>query len=156
MSINAEYVNPFLEAASVVFKSILNTDLRKGKLVIKESPSPSMDISIIIGITGDITGQVIYSMELHTVRKIADALAPGLSDEQLKREYPDIIGELGNMITGNAMNLFASNAKVIDITTPTVIEGKNFIINMVKQVTLGINLYSPMGQIELNIALKCA
>ena len=76
MSINAEYVNPFLEAAGVVFKSILNTDLRKGKLVIKESPSPSMDISIIIGITGDITGQVIYSMELHTVRKIADALAP--------------------------------------------------------------------------------
>ena len=154
MSINAEYVNPFLEAAGVVFKSILGVDLRKGKLVIKESPTPSMDISIMIGITGDITGQVIYSMELHTVRKIADALAPGLSDEQLKHEYNDIIGELANMITGNAMNLFASNAKVIDITTPTVIEGKNLNINMLKQVTLGVNLYSPMGQIELNIALK--
>jgi chemotaxis protein CheX len=154
MSINAEYVNPSLEAAGVVFKSILGAELRKGKLVIKESPSPSMDISIMIGITGDITGQVVYSMELHTVRKIADALAPGLSDEQLMREYNDIIGELANMITGNAMNLFASKAKVIDMTTPTVIEGKNCTINMLKQVTLGINLYSPMGQIELNIALK--
>ena len=58
------------------------------------------------------------------------------------------------MITGNAMNLFASTGKVIDITTPTVIEGKNFSITMIKQTTLGITLYSPMGQLEMNIALK--
>ena len=52
MNINAEYVNPFLEAASAVFKSILNVDLRRGKLIIKESPLPSLEVAIIIGITG--------------------------------------------------------------------------------------------------------
>ncbi len=154
MNINAEYVNPFLEAASAVFKSILNVDLRRGKLVIKESPVPAMDIAIIIGITGGVTGEVVYSMEFNTIKKIADILAPGLSEEQIKHEYKDIVGELANMITGNAMNLFASTGKQIDITTPTVIEGKSFTITMIKQTTLGINLYSPMGQLELNIALK--
>ena len=88
------------------------------------------------------------------VRKIADTLVPGLSEEQIKNEYKDIVGELANMITGNAMNLFASSGKKIEITTPTVIEGKDFTITMIKQTTLGINLYSPMGQLELNIALK--
>ena len=154
MNINAEYVNPFLEAASAVFKSILNVDLRRGKLVIKENPSPAMDIAIIIGITGGITGEVVYSMEFTMVQKIADILAPGLSEEQIKQEYKDIIGELANMITGNAMNLFATTGKTIDITTPTVVEGKDFTITMIKQTTLGINLYSPMGQLEMNIALK--
>lgn len=154
MSINAEYINPFLEAASVVFKSILNVDLRRGKLIIKENSIPSNDVAIIIGITGGITGEVVYSMSYPMVQKISEVLAPGLSEEQIENEYKDIVGELANMITGNAMNLFASTGKIIDITTPTVIEGKNFKITMIKQTTLGISLYSPMGQLEMNIALK--
>ena len=154
MNINAEYVNPFLEAAGVVFKSILNVELRRGKLVIKESPTPSMDVSIMIGITGGVTGEVVYSMPFNMVYKIAEILAPGLSPDQIKVEYKDIVGELANMITGNAMNLFASTGKTIDMTTPTVVEGKEVTITMIKQTTLGINLYSPMGQLEMNIALK--
>jgi chemotaxis protein CheX len=154
MNINAEFVNPFLEAASVVFKSILNVDLRRGKLVIKESPIPSMDVAIIIGITGGVTGEVVYSMGYTMVKKIAQVLVKGLSEEQVQDEYKDIIGELANMITGNAMNLFASSGKRISMTTPTVVEGKDFTITLIKQTTLGINLYSPMGQLEMNVALK--
>jgi len=58
------------------------------------------------------------------------------------------------MITGNAMNIFAYAGKRIEITTPTVIDGKNFTITHVKQTTLAISLYSPFGQLEMNVALK--
>jgi CheY-specific phosphatase CheX len=58
------------------------------------------------------------------------------------------------MITGNAMNLFAYSGKQIDITTPTVVSGKDFTITLVKQTTLSINLYSTIGQLEMNVALK--
>jgi chemotaxis protein CheX len=154
MSINAEYINPFLEAATVVFKSILKIDLRRGKLIIKDNPIPSMDVAIIIGITGVITGEIVYSMSFPMIEKIAEILIPGLTADQIKNEYKDIVGELANMITGNAMNLFASTGKIIDITTPTVVEGKDFNITMVQQTTLGITLYCTMGQLEMNIALK--
>jgi chemotaxis protein CheX len=154
MNINAEYINPFLEAASAVFKSVMGVDLRRGKLSIKEYPEPSHEVAIIIGITGAVTGELVYSMSYGMVYKIANILAPGLSEEQVKTEYKDIVGELANMITGNAMNLFAYSGKRIEMTTPTVIDGKNFTITMVKQTTLGINLYSPFGQLEMNVALK--
>ncbi|MDA3899190.1 MAG: chemotaxis protein CheX [Spirochaetes bacterium] len=154
MNINAEYVNPFLEAASAVFKSVMNVDLRRGKMIIKENPEPSHDVAIIIGITGAINGEVVYSMGYSMVTKIAEILAPGMTEEQIKTEYKDIVGELANMITGNAMNLFAYSGKSIDITTPTVVDGKDFTITLVQQTTLGINLYSPMGQLEMNVALK--
>jgi chemotaxis protein CheX len=154
MNINAEYVNPFLEAASAVFKSIMNVDLRRGKMIIKENPEPSHDVAIIIGITGAINGEVVYSMGFQMVTKIAEILAPGMTEEQILSEYKDIVGELANMITGNAMNLFAYSGKSIDITTPTVVNGKDFTITLVQQTTLGINLYSPMGQLEMNVALK--
>lgn len=154
MNINAEYINPFLEAASAVFKSVMGVDLRRGKLSIKEYPEPAHEVAIIIGITGAVTGDVVYSMSYGMVYKIANILAPGLAEEQVKNEYKDIVGELANMITGNAMNLFAYSGKRIEMTTPTVIDGKNFTITMVKQTTLGINLYSPFGQLEMNVALK--
>jgi chemotaxis protein CheX len=137
MNINAEYINPFLEAASAVFKSVMGVDLRRGKLSIKEYPEPSHEVAIIIGITGAVTGELVYSMSYGMVFKIANILAPGLSEEQVKTEYKDIVGELANMITGNAMNLFAYSGKRIEMTTPTVIDGKNFTITMVKQTTLG-------------------
>ena len=37
------------------------------------------------------------------------------------------------------------------MTTPTVVEGKDFKITMIKQTTLGITLYSPWAT-EMNIA----
>ena len=154
MNINAEYVNPFLEAASAVFKSVLNVDLRRGKLIIKEHPQPSQDVAILIGITGSINGEVVYSMGYPMVQKIAEILSPGLTPQQIEIEHKDIIGELANMITGNAMNLFAYSGKTIDITTPTVVSGRDFTITLMKQTTLGINLYSPYGQLEMNVALK--
>lgn len=155
MNLNAEYINPFLEAASIVFKSILNIMLRRGKLAVKDNTKPSMEIAIIIGIEGGIKGQVVYSMDFDMIRKIADVLMPGISDEQLKEEYADIIGEIANMITGNAMNLLSTTNKVIDITTPAVVNVKDVgNEQFISQTTIGIMLYGSIGQLELNIALS--
>jgi chemotaxis protein CheX len=154
MNINAEYVNPFLEAASAVFKQIVGVELRRGKLTIKDYPEPSHDVAIMIGITGAVSGEVVFSMDQNMVLKIVKVLAPSIKEEDVKSEYKDIVGELANMITGNAMNLFAYSGKRIEMTTPTVIEGKDFTITMVKQTTLAMALYSPLGQLEMNVALK--
>ncbi|MDY6967964.1 MAG: chemotaxis protein CheX [Spirochaetota bacterium] len=153
-NINAEYINPFLEAAISVFKTIVGVSLKRGKLAMKNHPEPTMDVAIIIGITGDIQGVVVYSMSIDMVYKIAEILSPGLSKEQIKEEYKDIVGELANMITGNAMNLFSNINKGVEVTTPTVISGKDFSITAVQQTTLVVNLSSPHGTLEMNIALK--
>jgi chemotaxis protein CheX len=44
MEIRAEFVNPFIEAASLVFKDSLKVELIRGKLKIKESPAPSHEV----------------------------------------------------------------------------------------------------------------
>ena len=154
MNVNAEYVNPFLKAACAVFKSVVGIELKRGKLVVKNRPEPTHEVAIIIGITGGIQGMVVYSMPLTMVYKIADILAPGLSKEQIDVEYKDIMGELANMITGNAMNLFTDMEEQVEVTTPTVISGKEFTVTHLQQTTLGLNFYSPMGSLEMNVALK--
>ena len=78
---------------------------------------------------------------------------PSLDEQSLRDEYKDIIGEIGNMATGNALRIFASNGQFVDITTPNVIEVAESNIQYKKATTLSLNLYSKIGQIEINIAI---
>ncbi len=154
MEIRAEFVNPFIEGASLVFKDVLQMDLIRGKLRVKDSSTPSFEVAIVIGVVGSYKGEVVYSMNLDAAYKIAKTLAPSLDDESIKHEYKDIIGEIGNMTTGNAITIFASGGRPIDITTPTIIEkNENTSIKFSKATTLSLLLYSKFGQMEINIAI---
>lgn len=152
--INANFVNPFLEAATGVFKTVLSAELRRGRVVLKEQTDPTHHVSIIIGITGAAHGQVVFNMTEEAAIKIAHHLTPQMTDSELRSEYPDILGEIANMIVGNAMNLFAAKGTSLDMTPPSIISGTNMSVKFVRQTTLGINLYSIFGPLEVNIALK--
>ncbi len=155
MMIKAEYVNPFLEAAALVFKDMLGVELTRGRTAIKENPNPTNEIAIILGITGKVTGQVVYSMNLETALKIVDKLMPGMDKETLMNEYKDVLGEVGNMITGNAINIFLKNHEDLDVTVPQVVDTREkALTELKKNVTIGLNLYSQMGMLEVNIAFN--
>ncbi|HNH10390.1 MAG TPA: chemotaxis protein CheX, partial [Leptospiraceae bacterium] len=106
-----------------------------------------------IGVVGSYKGEIVYSMNLDAAYKISKLLVPSLDNESVKDEYKDIIGEIGNMTTGNALRIFASNGQFVDITTPNVMEVSTANIQYKKTTTLSLNLYSRIGQIEINIAI---
>lgn len=153
MEIRAEFVNPFIEAASLVFKDTLKLDLIRGKLKVKDSPAPSHEVAIVIGVVGSYKGEVVYSLNFDAAYKMAKALVPSLDEATVRDEYKDIIGEIGNMTTGNAFRIFANSGQYIDITTPNVVESSDTTIKFVKATTLSLNLYSKLGQMEINIAI---
>lgn len=155
MMIKAEYVNPFLEAAALVFKDMLGVELLRGKTVIKDSPDPTNEIAIILGITGNVTGQVVYSMNMETAVKIVQKLMPGVEENVILNEYKDVMGEVGNMITGNAINIFLKNNADLDVTVPQVVDMRaGAPLNLKKNTTIGLNLYSSYGMLEVNIAIN--
>ena len=151
--INIEYINPFIIGASMVFGTLLHVDLQKGILKVIDNLEPSYDVIVNIEIKGHISGFVIYSIEFSMVNKIAEVLLPGMSDEQVKSEYKDIVGELVNMITGNALNVLSSNG--LDISTPTVMSKDEFVkYNSVNSSVPVIKFNSPLGQMEISVALQ--
>ena len=72
----AEWVNPFISNAISVFEQMANITFERTNLTLKEDPTPSNDISIIVGITGFVQGQVVYSLKEHTSLRISQAIAP--------------------------------------------------------------------------------
>jgi chemotaxis protein CheX len=153
MQIKADFINPFLEAATIVFRDVLQLDLIRGKIGIKDSPAPSHEIAIIVGVIGSFSGEVVYSMNYDTAYKISGRLAPGMSLADIKNEYKDMMGEIANMTTGNAMNIFTSAGQSIEITTPNIIESRTSNVKFNNKPTLQINLYSKFGRIEVNVAI---
>ncbi|MCE9597500.1 MAG: chemotaxis protein CheX [Spirochaetia bacterium] len=150
----AEYVNPFLQGAVLVFRDLLNEEIIRGKTSVKPDATPSHEIAILLNVTGSVQGQVVYSLNAETAYKLAEKLMPGTDRATIEKEYRDVLGELGNMITGNALNIFLNSKKDLDLSVPYVADTRSQRIDIPKRTALGLNLYSKPGLIELNIALE--
>lgn len=150
----AEWINPFISNAIEVFEQMANLKLEKTNLTVKEDPTPSNDISIIVGIAGFIQGQVVYSLKDHTAQRIAQALAPKSTTKIDAAFVESSIAEVANIITGRTTIQLSGKDKILHITPPTIIIGKDYTISFVKLKTIVVNLSSRFGTIEVNIAIK--
>jgi len=155
-NVDITLINPFLGATYDIFKQVLNCELRKGQISIKKDPSAKYEIAIIIGISGDRhTGVVVYSMKDYTAKKIVRNLNPEFEMSNYDNEIlSDTLGELANMISGNALSNLSNLGINFTITTPSVIVGDAFEMHLLEQTTLSSDMLSPFGDLEINVAIK--
>jgi len=151
MSISAENVNPFIDAAITV----AGITMRRGHLAFKRQPDPSYGVSIIIGVYGYLTGQVVYSMKKELADRIVEKMLEGCPPLDRQELYLDTLGELANMITGNATAALNRRKEIaLGITTPAIATGTDLNISLISIPTIALGLYSQFGPIEINVALK--
>jgi chemotaxis protein CheX len=150
----AEWINPFISNAISVFEQMANLTLERTNLTLKEDPTPSNDISIIVGITGFIQGQVVYSLKDHTAQRIAQAIAPKSATKIDSAFVESSIAEVANIITGRTTIQLSGEDKILHITPPTIVIGRDFSLSFVKLKTISVNLSSRFGTVEVNIAIK--
>ncbi len=149
----AEYANPFITAAVTTFKKELGVQLNRNALNVKQSPVPSKDLSIIIGVTGAVKGQVVYSMDAYVGMAVAKAMLPGKLPAELKKLTNSAVSELANIITGQASIILAGENDRIDITPPAVFSGGASVIDFLTLQTISLSFLSEIGSFEINIAL---
>jgi len=155
MKLNAKYINPFIEAGMNVIEQIAGIQVRRGHLSYKEIPEPSYGVSIIIGVYGFLTGQVVYSMKTEAADRLVEKMLVGKSPQERKIMFVDTLGELANMITGNASAILNQKKELsLKITTPAIATGDNVCISLVPKPTLVLGLLTQYGPIEINVALE--
>ena len=152
---NIEYINPFIEASQTVLKQIASLDARLGKVYLKTSPYHSEDIIIMVGLTGRIRGQAIFSMRMDFAKKIASSMMMGAPVNEFDEMAKSAISELANMIMGNAATLLYNRGMNIDITPPSLLTGENMQITSGKMRTICIPLVvNDCDKIELDISTE--
>ncbi len=151
---NVEYINPFIEASQAVLKQTANIDARLGNVTLKESPYTSDSVVIIVGLTGKIRGQAIFSMTKKVALGIASSMMFGMPVTELDEISKSAISELTNMILGNAATILYSKGIGIEITPPSFLMGDNLQISPTKMKTISVPLiFNEDDRLEVDISV---
>ena len=151
-TLNAEHINPFLMAAKKVLQDMCFVDVAIQKPILKEAKFDHDNWVIIIGVTGEMRGQVLIGMTEETACAIASKMCM-MEVKTIDDFASSAIGELGNMIMGNAATMLSQKGVIVDITPPSLAIGT---VNIV--TTYAQNICVPLSggdiTIELDVAVK--
>lgn len=151
---NVDHINPFLMAATTILKDMCQITTKLGKPFVKTTEFGPGSVIIMIGITGELRGQIIIGLPIPVALDIASKMMMGMPVSEMDEMSRSAISELGNMILGNAATIFSTKGIGIDITPPTVVIG-NMSISSAYAKNICIPLtYDDGKTIEIDIAVK--
>lgn len=127
---DADFINPFLNATLNVLKIQTKTEATPGKIYVKtEKNNFTGDISGVIGLVSEsFNGSVVISFPEQTFLKVMSRM---LEEEftSLTKEISDGAGELTNMIFGQAKIVLNEKGYGIKTALPSVVTGKDHTVS---------------------------
>ena len=121
---NVEYINAFVRATGHVLKTMAFTETKPGKPYIKTNNAAMGDVSGVIGMTGENEGSFSITFTESCICSIVSNML-GEVFECLNEEIEDAVGEVTNMICGDARRELEEKGFLIKGAIPTVVTGKN-------------------------------
>lgn len=149
-----EYINPFYQATGDVFRVMLNLEAKRGNLKAVEEMAPVSEANVVIGVTGDLRGSLLYSFPKRMALEMVHMMS-GMRMEKLDAFVTSALSEVANIISGNALTLLSKNNFVCDIAPPQVIVGGDsgsFAMTTEKAVVLPLE--TNIGILEITVSLR--
>ena len=155
-----EIIKAFVKATVTVLPQVV-PQLKFSYGTIKEDavefydPQPEEVAIVILGFLGVSKGRSLLKFDLNLAKFVAASML--MMDpselEDLNSLAQSALGELGNMIVGNAMTTLSQQNINLDFTPPTVIVGKELNLRGFAKPPLVIPLLSDHGRLILGIAV---
>ena len=120
---DAAIINPFINATINVLETMAFVKAKSGKPYLKPDDTARGDVTGVIGLTGLAHGTIAVTFEENCILKIVSNMF-GEPIEALDSEVADAVGELTNMISGQARMELEQNGKLFEAAIPSVITGK--------------------------------
>ena len=111
---DVRHINPFVQATSHVLSTMLKVtpQMREPHLKDEGARLPALyQVAASIALTGGVTGLFVLALPKPAALSLASALA-GEEMKELNADCCDALGELANMIAGNAKKSLAPNVKI--------------------------------------------
>ena len=118
------FINPFLEAAVNVLQTMAFTETHIGKPFLKgKTPLSQGDVTGIVGLTGAKNGSLAVSFSEAAILQVVSNMF-GEVCKEMNDDVRDAVGEITNMICGDARRSLAEQGHQFQGAIPTVIDGK--------------------------------
>ena len=147
-------VNPFLNATLNVLETMAFVKAEAEKPYLKKDNVAQGDVSGIVGITGSVKGTVSVTFDEVCILKIVSSMF-GEEMQEINHEISDAVGELTNMISGQARQEIEEIGKILHGAIPTVVTGKNHkLISMTKGPKIAIPFKTDAGNFTVEVCLE--
>ena len=149
-----KYANPFIESFTAIMPQLGYNNIQNGDISEKSQELINSGVNIIVGIVGEIKGNVVYSISFENAKSIASTMMMGMPVDELDEMSKSALSELANMLTAGAATAFYDMGLKVDISTPTLLEANNIVIKMSSNQVLSVRLLADDTPIEINIAFE--
>lgn len=142
---------PFSKATGEAFKMMLNLDCSAEKPEMRTGASSTGNgLNIAINVTGDLTGEVLYRFPKETALEMVKIMC-GMEFEEIDEFVTSAMGEIANIISGNAMTGLSEQNIICDIQPPKVLVGDYAMAEILP--VLCANVRTGAGDVELDVQL---
>ena len=142
---DAKLVNPFVDAFTAVMPQIGFAEPKRTKMG---------GVSVIVGFTKQIRGNIVYNMSEDTAKFIASTMMMGMPIENFDDMAQSAISEMSNMLTATAATNLAGMGLEVDISTPSLSIGQNFQVKISDTNYLTVEMDLAGHLVELDIAVE--
>lgn len=151
---DANLINPFLESTLHVLKTIAGIDAEKGKPYLKKDNVARGDVSGVIGLAGDLNGIISVTFTEKCILYIVTGMF-GEEVKELNEEIGDAVGEIANMISGQARQKLEALGTNLQAAIPSVVMGKDHSIqHLTKQPIIALPFSTKGGEFTIEICFE--
>jgi len=129
--LDVRYINPFIESTYHVLETMAKTKAEGGIPYIKKDRIARGVVSAVIGLTGDVSGTISISFEETCILNIVSNLFN--EKVEMNDEIKDTVGELCNIITGQARQKLNELGLKVKAGIPELITGKEHSIEHISE-----------------------
>lgn len=148
-----EYVNSFYKAAKDVFQLLVDIEPQRGDLKVVEDLSSHMDANVELGVVGDLNGTILFSFPKSMTLEMVKIMS-GMEMDKIDNFASSALGEVANIIGGNALTLLAKHNYTCDIEPPQIFVGEYKPLSVGKDKALLLPLLTPIGEFDITMLLK--
>jgi chemotaxis protein CheX len=151
---DVKLINPFINATTNVLETMAFTKAQAGKPFLKTDDASHGDVSGVIGFTGETNGTVSVTFDESCILKIVSNMF-GEEMTEINNEITDAVGEITNMISGQARKELEEIGKLFHGAIPSVISGKNHKLEtMTKGPRIAIPFKTDAGSFTIIVCLE--
>ena len=123
-------------------------------MTVKDKMTQSLGVTIIVGFTKQIRGNVVYNMSEDTAKYIASTMMMGMPVENFDEMAQSAVSEMSNMLTANAATNLAAMGLEVDISTPSLSVGADFQVKISNEKYLTVTMDVSGHPVEIDIAVQ--
>ncbi|MES9994751.1 chemotaxis protein CheX [Desulfovibrio aminophilus] len=151
---DVELAKPFIKAAINVISTMAFITPEAGKPFVKKNTVAQGDVTGLVGLTGEKNGSVSISFS----RPCAVAIVKGMLGDDIgdiMNDVRDAVGEITNMVSGQARAGLAEKGMVFQGSTPSVIMGDGHTIShMAKTPIMAIPFQTEHGTFTIEFCFE--